>query len=191
MIKRISSLFLISIFSVGIFSSFSVKAENGYGDTNQRLNNYVSKNSVVLDEQSTADVIAKCSAIQSQVANLQGATSLAVRKRLNIYGDIQNNIRAIELRMMRQGIDASELDLFTGKIQAKQNELTEAAADFGIAGDDIRLVNCQKHPEQFKAGLIEFKKLNSKVVLISKDLREMIQYSPNTTFGPLRSRLTI
>lgn len=177
---------ILSIFSVGV-----AKAEIVNSDVNQRLNSYVTKHGVVLDEKSTGDILQKCTTIQNQVTVLQANSSVAVTKRLNTYSNLQNEIRAIELRMMRQGVDASELDLFIGKIQEGQDSLTVAADNFGTAADDIRLIDCQKRPEQFKAGLTELKSLHKQLVETSSKLRMLIEKSPYTTFGPLKSRLSL
>ncbi len=178
--------FVLSLISIG-----NANAEIVNSDVNQRLNSYVSKYGIVLDEKSNNDVLQKCTTIQNQVTILQANSSIAVTKRLNTYSNLQKEIRAVELRMMRQGVDASELDLFIGKIQQGQDSLTLAADNFGTAADDIRLVDCQKRPEQFKAGLIELKSLHKQLVETSKELRLLIEKSPNTTFGPLKDRLSL
>ena len=177
---------ILTIFSLGI-----VKAEIVNNDVNQRLNSYVTKHGVVLDEKATNNILQKCNTIQNQVTVLQANSSVAVTKRLGAYSNLQNEIRAIELRMMRQGVDASELDLFIGKIQEGQDNLTVAADNFGTAADDIRLIDCQKRPEQFKAGLTELKFLHKQLVDTSAKLRILIEKSPYTTFGPLKSRLSL
>lgn len=187
--------FLLVFISVGvilpIFSIGIANAEIVNSDVNQRLNAYVSKYGVVLDEKATSDVLQKCTTIQNQVTVLQANSSVAVTKRLGTYSNLQKEIRAIELRMMRQGVDASELDLFIGKIQEGQDRLTVAADNFGTAADDIRLIDCQKRPEQFKAGLNELKSLHKQLVDTSAKLRILIEKSPYTTFGPLKGRLSL
>ena len=191
MIKSFLLVFILVGFLLSLISIGNANAEIVNSDVNQRLNSYVSKYGIVLDEKSNNDVLQKCTTIQNQVTVLQANSSIAVTKRLNTYSNLQKEIRAIELRMMRQGVDASELDLFIGKIQQGQDSLTLAADNFGTAADDIRLIDCQKRPEQFKAGLIELKSLHKQLVETSKELRLLIEKSPNTTFGPLKDRLSL
>lgn len=191
MIKSFLLVFMLAGFVLSLISIGNANAEIVNSDVNQRLNSYVSKYGIVLDEKSNNDVLQKCTTIQNQVTILQANSSIAVTKRLNTYSNLQKEIRAIELRMMRQGVDASELDLFIGKIQQGQDSLTLAADNFGTAADDIRLIDCQKRPEQFKAGLIELKSLHKQLVETSKELRLLIEKSPNTTFGPLKDRLSL
>lgn len=191
MIKSFLLVFILVGFLLSLISIGNANAEIVNSDVNQRLNSYVSKYGIVLDEKSNNDVLQKCTTIQNQVTVLQVNSSIAVTKRLNTYSNLQKEIRAIELRMMRQGVDASELDLFIGKIQQGQDSLTLAADNFGTAADDIRLIDCQKRPEQFKAGLIELKSLHKQLVETSKELRLLIEKSPNTTFGPLKDRLSL
>jgi hypothetical protein len=190
-IKSFLLVFMLAGFVLSLISIGNANAEIVNSDVNQRLNSYVSKYGIVLDEKSNNDVLQKCTTIQNQVTILQANSSIAVTKRLNTYSNLQKEIRAIELRMMRQGVDASELDLFIGKIQQGQDSLTLAADNFGTAADDIRLIDCQKRPEQFKAGLIELKSLHKQLVETSKELRLLIEKSPNTTFGPLKDRLSL
>ena len=191
MIKSFLLVFMLVGFLLSLISIGNANAEIVNSDVNQRLNSYVSKYGIVLDEKSNSDVLQKCMTIQNQVTVLQANSSIAVTKRLNTYSNLQKEIRAIELRMMRQGVDASELDLFIGKIQQGQDSLTLAADNFGTAADDISLIDCQKRPEQFKAGLIELRSLHKQLVETSKELRLLIEKSPNTTFGPLKDRLSL
>ncbi len=171
--------------------STSVLAENAYNDTTSRLNSLVDKYSIKLDEQSTQLVVNNCNQVQAEVSKNQISAATHVRQRIALYSDLQNEIKALELRMMRQGVDASELDLLIGKIQEKQDELNLAADKLGTAGDDIRIIDCQSKPAQFKAGLKEYQQQQKKLVEVAKEARQLMTNSPNSTFNPLKGRLSL
>jgi hypothetical protein len=176
---------------ISVAISTSVSAENAYNDTTSRLNFLVEKYNIKLDEQSTQQVVDNCNQLQTQVAKNQISAANEVRTRISVYSDLQNEIKALELRMMRQGVDASELDLLIGKIQEKQDELNLTADKLGTAGDDMRIIDCKNKPAQFKAGLKEYQQQQKKLVAVAKEARQLMTNSPNSTFNPLKGRLSL
>lgn len=193
--KRFFSLFILVLLSLGLFiiaPTQGFAAENYSNDTTGRLNSLVNKYSInTLNENDTKQVADNCVNLQTQIAQNQFAISSQIRQRITIYTDLQNEIKALELRMMRQGIDASELDLLIGKIQEKQDELILTADKLGTVGDDIRIIDCRSRPEQFKAGAKEYKQLQQKLIVSAKEARQLIVNSPQSTFDPLKDRLSL
>jgi hypothetical protein len=188
---KISVLLLGSILSVFFSLQLPVFAEDEGQNLEQRLNSLVSKHSIILTDQDKSNVIANCQKLQNQMAANQLATSAQIRQRVDIYSNLQNEIKALELRMIRQGVDASELDLLIGKIQEKQDQIIITADQMGEVADDSRIIDCQQRPEQFKAGLTEYKELQNDLLVQSRKLRILILTSPETTFNPLKKRLSL
>jgi putative NADH-flavin reductase len=190
----INKIFIVMLSVLVVSSVFFTKpafAQSVSDDVNQRLNSYVSKYGVVLDDASAQYITQHCQNTQANIRKNQLQNDLAVRKRIDIYTQIQNEIRAIELRMMRQGADTSELDLLIGKIQSGQDRLTLAADNYGTAADDVLILDCQRRPEQFKGGTLELNSLLNQVRSESNQLQALVVESPTTTFNPLMKRLSI
>ncbi|MEZ6331365.1 MAG: hypothetical protein R3B12_05205 [Candidatus Saccharimonadales bacterium] len=59
----------------------------------------------------------QCINNKQTIKTLQTATDESAKKRIATYGAIQKEIKAIELRMSKQGADASEVDLLISKLQ--------------------------------------------------------------------------
>ncbi len=190
MIKNLI-LLIGSLLSVFFTIQSSVIAENEAQNLDQRLTNLVAEHSIILTDQDKANVVANCNKLQAQMMANQLSTAAQVRQRVDIYSNLQNEIKALELRMIRQGVDASELDLLIGKIQEKQDQIIITADQMGEVSDDAKIIDCQQRPEQFKAALAEYKDLQTDLLIQSRQLRILILTSPDTTFNPLKKRLSL
>jgi cell division FtsZ-interacting protein ZapD len=190
-VVKTSVLFIGSFLSIFFSYQYFALAENEGQNLDQRLNSLVTKHSIVLTDQDRANVVANCNKLQAQMTANQLSTAAQVRQRVDIYSNLQNEIKALELRMIRQGVDASELDLLIGKIQEKQDQIIITADQMGEIADDTRIIDCQQRPEQFKAGLAEYKDLQDYLLIQSRQLRILILTSPETTFNPLKKRLSL
>ncbi len=166
-------------------------AQSTTDDVNDRLNGYVSKYNITLDEVTTTKIVEGCVEKQNKLRLDASQNDIAVRKRIAAYSQIQDEVKAIQLRMMRQGVDTSELDLFNGKLQAGQDSLTLAADSYGTAADDLLIIDCQKKPLQFKAGVLELNSLLNEIRSESADLRSIVHNSQESTLNPLKKRLSI
>jgi len=189
----IKNLVLLAGSLISILFTFQtvVLAENENQNLEQRLNALVNEHSIILTDQDRANVVANCTKLQAQLAANQLSTAAQIRQRVDIYSNLQNEIKALELRMIRQGVDASELDLLIGKIQEKQDQIILTADKMGEVADDARIIDCVQRPEQFKAGVAEYKELQNDLLIQSRQLRILILTAPETTFNPLKKRLSL
>lgn len=189
--KKLSLLTLIAVFTLS-FSGHSAFAQGPKAtSTNQRLDNLVAKYEILLSEAEISEIVLSCAQKQQKILSIQSQIDKSVSLRMQIYTEVINQISAVEHRVMRQGADASELDMLIGRVQILLNELTESAADYGLVADDSRLINCQNKPERFSASLKELQAIHYRIVSISDELVSVIKDSPKTTFNPLSERLSI
>lgn len=192
MIKR---LVLIVIVVSALFVPLRAIAE-GNGSSaiisrDERLSKVVVDQQIELDDASKSIIQNKCKASQNIIRGIQDRTDALVRKRLNLYSDIQKELQAIKLRMMRQGADASETDLLTGKLQQSLDNFTIQANKHGSALDDIINVDCINNPEQFKAALFMLKIQRAKLLDYSLELKNTMANSQEDVFDQLKKRLII
>ena len=187
MFKR---LFVIAVIVTALFLPIEVLAENG-STREERLAKAVIDQQLVLDDSIKASLQAKCQNAQVILTNVQDQTESLIRKRLDIYSSIQKDLQIIKLRMIRQGADASETDLLTGKIQQSLDEFTLQADKYGTSLNDVVTVNCQQKPEQFKAGLVLMRSQRFKLLDSAKDLKSVVTNSNNDIFKQLKERLKL
>lgn len=190
-VKRLFLSLFIAIFTLSFSGSYVLAQESKELDTNQRLNLLVAKHKIVLSEQEATEIIQSCNQKQQSIFAIQSQIDTSVSKRMQLYTELINQISAIEHRLIRQGADASELDLLIGRIQLLIDDLTVSADNYGLVAEDSRLINCQSSPEKFAASIKELQDTHYKIVAISDELAEVVKASTNTTFKSLSERLSI
>lgn len=186
-----SKMLIVSLLIVVFMCSSAVIAESSNQSADERLAKAVIDQKIVLDDISKNNIVAKCVAAQNNLKNIQNNTDMLVRTRVDIYSSIQRDLQTIKIRMIRQGSDASETDLLTGKIQQELDKFTIQSTNYGSALDDVIGINCQQKPEAFKAGLVIMRTQRNKLLEITNNLKYLVNNSDDTTFIPLNKRLTI
>jgi hypothetical protein len=160
------------------------------GTVDDRLSRAVSDQKVVLDDIASNNIKAKCQAAQTVLTNMQLNTDSMIRKRIETYSALQKELIAIQLRMVRQGSDASEIDLLVGKIQQALDKFTLAGDQYGTTLQDVSIVNCVQKPEQFQAGLLLLRLQRLQLLRSATDLKNIVLSAPLYTYEPLKKRLT-
>mgnify|MGYP003585561390 FL=1 len=136
-------------------------------------------------------MVNRCLSGQSQFTKLQAAGDNATTKRLIAYSAIQKEVKAIELRMTKQGADASEIDLFIGKLQQNIDSFTEQSRYSQQIAQDIQTISCTNNPELYTAAIVEYSDVRRNLYNIATDLKNTIITAPQDTFAPLIGRLRI
>lgn len=145
----------------------------------------------ILDEPTKAVVIARCQAAQDAIRTSQKAIDVAVRKRILLYGTMQKELKALEMRMTKQGADASEIDLLIGKIQQELDKFAENSRIYQQLSEDLAIIDCVANPDVFVNGLNTLRLNQKNLQLTALNLYSIISQSPESTFNPLIDRLTI
>lgn len=190
--RIIAALFLVIAFFVPV-QVFAVDVPTGDAliSRDQRLSGAVNDQRLVLDEAKKSMLVQKCQAAQAGLLKLQEKADRFVELRVNSYGTIQKELQGIKLRMARQGVDASEIDLLIGKIQQGLDEFTLSADAYGTSLDDVIAVDCIQKPEQFQAGLVVLRKQRSLLLAEATNLAKIMQDAKQNTFNQLKKRLTV
>lgn len=172
---------------------FAVDAASGDGQLTreQRLANAVNDQKLVLDDAKKAVIVQKCQVAQERLQKLQEKSDKLVELRADTYGTFQKELQAIKLRMARQGVDASEIDLLIGKIQQGLDTFTLAADAYGTSLDDVIAVDCVQKPEQFQAGLVVLRTKRATLLASADTLKSIMGHAKQNTFNQLKKRLTV
>lgn len=188
-------MFFRFVFLLLVTVIFAIPTQAFASDTpttrDERLNIAISQQQLVLDDTNRQTIVSKCQNAQNSLTHLQEKTDQQIRLRIETYSNAQKELQAIKLRMGRQGVDASEIDLLIGKLQQGLDKLTLASNAYGASVDDITSIDCTQRPEAFVAGLVVARSLRAKMLLSASDLHKTIEDANENTFGQLRKRLTV
>ncbi len=186
MIKRLLAIGLICLG----FVALPVLAQ-APTTTTERLQQAVIDNSIALNSEQQAAITAKCLNAQTILYKIQRGTDSLIEERYTLYTTIQQELQAIKLRMVRQGADASETDLLTGKIQQALEDFGVKAEDYELALSDVISVNCQQQPVLFQAGMVVMRLKRALLLDSSLQLKAVMQNADDDVFGQLKRRLVI
>lgn len=190
MYKTLFLLFIVAVLAIPVHIVSAQEASvNPNGTVDDRLRRAVSEQRLTLDTTTQANIQTKCQTSQKVLSNIQRPAESLIRKRIDTYSGFQKELIAIQLRMVRQGADASEIDLLTGKIQQGLDEFTIAADAYGTSLNDVVVVNCQEKPEQFMAGVIMMRIKRAELLQSATELKNIMLSAPLTTYEPLKNRM--
>lgn len=183
-------LFITTLALIIFVATPAAFAEGIIGPT-ERLQEIQQRRDVKFSEEQKPLVVAQCVQGKSQIVAIQASADSAIRKRLAIYETIQKEIKAIELRMTKQGADASEVDLLIGKMQQDLDSFTEQARYSQQLAEDIATIDCNTVPELYRAAADEYIDSRNKLYETATDLKRIIVVAPDETFNRLMDRLKI
>jgi hypothetical protein len=155
-----------------------------------RLNQAVSAQQLVLVPDTKAIVASRCVAAQAQISQTSSRTASIIKLDIDTYGSIKNDLLAIKLRLARQGVDGSEIDLLVGKMQELTDNLTISGSVYTGTLDDITSIDCINKPEEFMAGLVLARAQLVQVQSSANHLKELLSDSSTTTFSQIIKRLS-
>jgi len=182
---------LIALFGgILIFTSGTAIAQSTISPTD-RLNEYKEDRSITLSESEKGVILATCSNATALLVSTQDKTNSAIKKRQLIYDNVQRELKAIEMRMSKQGVDASEIDLLIGRLQQNLDEMASNNRESQQITDDLKSINCQQQPELYAAGVQKIRLLRERQLQIANNLKDTVSNSPKDTFMPLVKRLQV
>ncbi len=163
----------------------------GDTDSSVRLQEIKDRQAISIAAEQRDSTINLCQTGKATLAQVQIADDSAVKKRLTVYSGIQKEVKAIELRMTKQGADASEVDLLIGKLQQSLDSFSEQARYTQQLAEDISTIDCLASPELYVAAIKEYKEVRQSVYASARDLKNTIMTAQQQTFNPLIDRLRI
>lgn len=185
------TLLILSLFVPIKVFAVDAPVSSSSSSRDQRLAGAVNDQHLVLDDARKALLVQKCESAQSSLMKLQEKADKIAELRTNTYGTFQKELQGIKLRMARQGVDASEIDLLIGKIQQGLDSFTLAADAYGTSLDDVISVDCKQKPEQFQAGLVVLRKQRANLLVAANNLTKIMEAAKQNTFTQLKKRLTV
>lgn len=184
--------FAAILFLIVLFLPVTASAEDFNPETPQdRLMKAMQIQGLSLSDTDKQNLAQKCQAAQEKLTFLREKTDTLARQRIEDFTVIQKELLAMKLRMARQGVDASEIDLLIGKIQQSIDSFLLASNTYGSTIDDLVSINCAERPELFKAGLIMLRGQNLQLVEAADEMNSIIKKSDSLAFTQLSKRLRL
>jgi hypothetical protein len=182
---------LFALFGVIVIVSSGTAIAQSSSSPTERLSEYKVDREITLNESEKNIIVATCGNATAILVSTQDKTNSAIKKRQLIYDNIQRELKAMEMRMSKQGVDASEIDLLIGKLQQNLDEMAANNRESQQITDDIKSINCQEQPELYAAGVQKIRLLRERQQQVSSNLKEAVTSSPQDTFIPLIKRLQV
>ena len=176
---------------IGLICSVFVPL-NALAQVSDNQNNPQAGNTVTtLDEARKASIVANCQKSRVALNRVEQVATTAIEERNSLYTNIQQELQAIKLRMFRQGADASETDLLTGKVKQSLEDFSAKATDYQKALTEVASIDCQQQPELFQANLIVMRLKRALLLESSLQLKTVFENSEKDVFGQLKRRLVL
>lgn len=183
-------LYLAAFFGLLLIIAPVAYAE-GIIDSGERLRDIQQQRNITIPPEQREAVIAQCAQGKVYIRSVQTSADSAIKKRLITYSEIQKELKAMELRMTRQGADASEIDLLIGKMQQDIDSFSEQARYSAQIVEDIATIDCATSPELYRAAADEYIDTRNEIKESAEQLKTTVLSAPQTTFTPLIDRLRI
>ncbi len=142
----------ILVLSVFIFSG-NILAVTNPAESLARLSEDASKQSIVLDETSKNKVQNSCQTAQNNLKSLRQKEQRIQRERTETYLDVQNEIDALRLRLMRQGVEVTGVAKALLNYREQTDQYDRLSKSYYEALNDTVVIDCRQSPEAFVAGL--------------------------------------
>jgi hypothetical protein len=161
------------------------------GDSQSRLNALKNEYSIVINDEQKQKIIATCTESVELIGKVQQSNLLSNKKRILLYKDVTKELKAIEFRTLRQGVDTSELDLMIGKNQQQIKTINLLSENQNTLLNDIKSIDCKANPELFLAGLYKFRENQKSLIDTVTAIQSELKNSYDYTFKPLSERLKL
>jgi hypothetical protein len=167
------------------------QSDGTLNSSEERLSRALNSNQIKLDDEARLELSNKCKNAQIIIRQLQIEAEKSVILRIKTYSSINADLQAIKLRMLRQGSDASETELLTGKMQQIIDQFTVDADKYGTTLNDLVSIDCTEKPELFLAGLLLARTQRTKLYSESTSIKSLVNNSNQTIFYQLKKRLML
>jgi len=150
----------------------------------------VSDQQLTLSDDKKTIILARCVALQAQLSQLSDKTATTIRLYLDTYNSTINDLQAFELRLARQGVDGSEIDLLIGKMRGAMDNFTISGSAYTGTLNDVASISCTDHPEEFIAGIALARAQLSQLQKNASQLEQLLISAPTSTFSQIIKRLS-
>lgn len=177
---------------ITVFVPVAVNAESFVPQTSDdRLTQALQSQGLSFNDSEKQNISQKCYNAQQKLTGIREKTENSTRRWINDFTVIQKELLAMKLRMARQGVDASEIDLLIGKIQQSIDNFLLSSNSYGTTVDDVLSINCTEKPELFKAGVLLMRAQHLSLLTSADELKNTLDKSNTLAFEQLKKRLTL
>ena len=145
---------------------------------------------VELDAEQRALVISVCRSLQAMVLQDMSVNLVDLQQKyLSSIDAISSGLNFVADVLSRMGEDASSVNLASFHLSRARNDFLGSATIFGNSLDELLLIDCQKYPVSFVAGLEEVRVRRQLTYLAAEQVSELMTGSINQALDLVRQRL--
>jgi hypothetical protein len=146
---------------------------------------------VSLDDASKNKVQNSCQNTQNSLKSLRQKEQRIQRERLETYVDVQNEIDALRLRLMRQGIEVSGVARVLMGYREQSDQYDRLSKSYYEALNDTVSVDCRETPEAFIAGLTLLRQKRAALLETTTGLHNFVTDTVPGQFGIVKRDLQV
>ncbi len=191
MMKRVLSLLIVCslVLSRGAVA-LSQEPLNYNQDARQaRINELKTIYKISLSDTERLAVEGSCKTAQNNLRTIGTTLSETTVARRATYLTAIYDLKLIQARLTLSQIDTSNLDLLIVGLQQKERSFENASENYALTIEDATALDCVVAPEDFRAALEGVRAARKRLVLVTRDMKEVAKSTLKTTTDTFVDRL--
>lgn len=161
-------------------------ASQNPADSLSSLNEEATKQSITLDDTSKNKVQNTCQVAQNNLKSIRQKEQRVQRERSETYLDVQNEIDALRLRVMRQGIETNGVAKVLLAYREQTDQYDRLSKSYSDALNDTVSIDCRANPEAFIAGLELIRQKRASLLDTTKILQAYVDNNVHDQFNRIK-----
>lgn len=161
-------------------------ASQNPADSLSSLNEEATKQSITLDDTSKNKVQNTCQVAQNNLKSIRQKEQRVQRERSETYLDVQNEIDALRLRVMRQGIETNGVAKVLLAYREQTDQYDRLSKSYSDALNDTVSIDCRANPEAFIAGLALIRQKRASLLDTTKILQAYVDNNVHDQFNRIK-----
>lgn len=181
---------LVFIFAISpVLSNTAIANTDAKNAYEIRLNEYKQSNPVQLSTEESQIIIDGCDVIKQKIVEARDRVGNTNNNREEVYSDIEKKLSAIQIRMSKQGIDTSVIDLLLANYRIEFNNFKATSEKYLLVLSDTALIDCKSQPELFKSAVLTARQTREQPAEALKRIRNLYNNSFVSSFELLERQL--
>jgi hypothetical protein len=178
------------VLSVLILSGTAFASQNP-SDSLSSLSAEAVKQAIILDDTSKNKVQNSCQVVQNNLKSTRQKEQRVQRERSETYLDVQNEIDALRLRIMRQGIETSGVAKVLLSYREQSDQYDRLSKAYSEALNDTILIDCRANPEAFIAGVTLIRQKRTALLENTKLLQSYVDNDVHEQFNRVKIEVKV
>ena len=160
-------------------------------DSLARLKSQVQSQNATLSEESKSKVADSCQTAQSSLKTIRQKEQRIHRERSEVYLDVQNEMDALQLRLKRQGLDASGAVIVLMNYRELTDQYERLSKIYNEALYDVSTIDCRSNPEAFNAGVLLVRQKRAELLANTNTIQYFVNNDVKNQFSAVKRQLKV